>query len=158
MRKVFVGFAALQLLAVILQFYLATFGAFETPHPAPGSEGGAIQYHAINGTMIIPIVSLLTTIVAALARAGGRLIGLSIAPLALVAVQLLVIFSLAEIVGGSTTKTNTASLFVLGFHSIDGLVILWAALTVLRGARALARNDAAVPAPAPVASEVASEA
>jgi hypothetical protein len=155
MRKVFVGFAALQLLAVIAQFYLATFGAFETPHPAPGSEGGAIQYHAINGIMIIPVVSILTAIAAALARAGGKLIGLSITPVALVAVQLFVIFSLADILAGGTDKTTTPSLFVLGFHAIDGLLILWAAVSVLRGARALAKGDA-VPTAVPLAGQVVS--
>ncbi|MEW9531396.1 DUF6220 domain-containing protein [Microbispora sp. NPDC049125] len=142
MRKVYFGFTVLTMIAVLAQFYLATFGAFETPHPAVGDESAMIGYHALNGTMVIPLVSLLTTIVAALARVGGRLIGLSIAPLALVVVQLFVIFPLAELAGASENETTTASLFVLGFHALDGVAILAVAVILLREARGLLRETA----------------
>ncbi|MFF4123270.1 DUF6220 domain-containing protein [Microbispora rosea] len=83
MRKVFFGFAVVQLVAVLAQFYLATFGAFETPQPAPGDPDAAINYHVTNGSLVIPLVSLLTTTAALAARAGGKLAGLSILPLVL---------------------------------------------------------------------------
>lgn len=153
MRKVFFGLAIVQLVAVLAQFYLATFGAFETPHPAPGDPNAAIGYHAMNGTMVIPIVSLLTAIAALAARAGGKLAGLSILPFVLVAVQLFVIFPLAEIAGATDDSTTTAALAVLGFHALDGVAILAVAVIVVRRARALAKGTpAATPAGAHVAA------
>ncbi|GAA4190091.1 DUF6220 domain-containing protein [Microbispora amethystogenes] len=146
MRKVFFGFAVVQLVAVLAQFYLATFGAFERPTPAPGDPGAAIGYHAMNGTMVIPLVSLLTAIVALAARAGGRTAGLAILPFVLVAVQLFVIFPLAEMAGASETGTTTAGLFVLGFHALDGVAILAAAVVLVRRAHALTKSTAAAPA------------
>jgi hypothetical protein len=146
MRKVFLGFAVLLLVVVLAQFYLATFGAFQTPHPAPGDEDGMINYHVANGTIILPIVSLLTTIVAAVARAGARNIWLAIAPVGLVIVQLLVIFPLAELAGATEEKTTTASLFVMGFHAIVGVVLLWVAVELVRRARALVKEEAAAQA------------
>ncbi|WP_432932710.1 DUF6220 domain-containing protein [Microbispora sp. CA-135349] len=145
MRKVFFGFAVLQLVAVLAQFYLATFGAFETPHPAPGDPDAAIGYHAMNGTMIMPLLSLLTTVVALIARAGGKLVGLSILPFVLVAVQLLVIFSLAEIAGWTENSTTTGSLVVLGFHALDGVAILAVAVILVQQARALMKATAGTP-------------
>ncbi|WP_182885146.1 DUF6220 domain-containing protein [Microbispora sp. H10885] len=146
MRKVFFGLAVVQLVAVLAQFYLATFGAFETPHPAPGDPDAAIGYHAMNGTMVIPLVSLVAAIAALAARAGGRTAGLAILPFVLVAVQLFVIFPLAEIAGATETATTTASLFVMGFHALDGVAILAAAVVLVRRAHALTKSDAAIPA------------
>jgi hypothetical protein len=143
MRKVFFWFTVLLLVAVLAQFYLATFGAFQTPHPAPGDEDAMIGYHAMNGTMIIPLVSLLTTIVAAIAKAGARNVWLSIAPVGLVLVQLFVLFPLAGLAGGTEEKTNTASLFVLGFHAIVGVALLWVSVALVRRARSLVNEEAA---------------
>ncbi|MCC5575500.1 hypothetical protein IMZ11_07580 [Microtetraspora sp. AC03309] len=143
MRKVFYGFTVVLLISVLAQFYLSTFGAFERPVPAPGAEGAMIEYHVLNGELVIPILSLLTTIVAAIARVGGRLIWLSITPFLLVAVQLFVIFSLAEMAGAAENETTTAGLVVLGFHALDGVAILWAAFVLLRRAHALAKGVAA---------------
>lgn len=144
MRKVFVWFAAIQLALVIVQFYLATFGAFETPKPPPGTEGAAIGWHALNGVLVLPIFSLLTTIMAAIARAPGRVIFMASGPLLGALVQLFVLFPLADLVGTTETKTNTAGLVVLGFHAIVGVLLLGAAIEALRGARTHARA-AAVP-------------
>jgi hypothetical protein len=141
MRKVFFGFTVLLLVAVLAQFYLATFGAFQTPHPAPGADDAMIGYHAMNGTMIIPLVSLLTTIFGALAKAGSRNLWLAIAPVGLVIVQLFVIFPLAELAGATEEKTTTAGLFVMGFHAIVGVVLLWVSVALVRRARALVREE-----------------
>ncbi|MCT9930501.1 DUF6220 domain-containing protein [Planotetraspora sp. A-T 1434] len=140
MRKAYFVLTVLQLVAVLAQFYFATFGAFEIPHPAPGDPNAAIGYHIINGTMIIPVISIIVTIAAALAKAGGRLVGLSIVPFVLVAVQLFVIFPLAEIAGATETKTTTAALAVMGFHALDGVAILAVAVILVRKARALAKD------------------
>ncbi|GIH50709.1 hypothetical protein SAMN05421833_128110 [Microbispora rosea] len=140
MRKVFFGFAVVQLVAVLAQFYLATFGAFETPQPAPGDPDAAINYHVTNGSLVIPLVSLLTTTAALAARAGGKLAGLSILPLVLAAVQLFVIFPLAELAGATDTATTTAGLAVMGFHALDGVAILAVAVVVVRRAGALIKG------------------
>lgn len=146
MRKVLLGFATLQLVAVIAQFYLATFGAFERPLPPPGT--GAIEPHAINGIFVLPLLALLTAIVAAVAKAGGRMIGLSLVPLAISLAQLLVVFPLAEMVGWSDDQpTTTAVHAVLGLHGLLGLLLMWAAAVLFRDAgRAAAPEPAAAPA------------
>jgi hypothetical protein len=145
LRKVFLVFAGLLLVAVIAQFYLATFGAFERPLPEP--ETGAIVPHAINGTMVIPILSLLTTIVAAVAGAGRRLIALSLVPLVVFVGQLFVLFPLAGLAGATMEKTNTGGHIVLGFHAIFGLLMLWAVVVLFREARVLASTSAGTAAP-----------
>ncbi|WP_214317457.1 DUF6220 domain-containing protein [Nonomuraea sediminis] len=134
MRRVLVWFTILQLVLVILQFYLATFGAFQMPRPTT-PEGAAIGWHAMNGIIAIPAASLLTTIVAAIAKAPGKLIGLCAAPLVLVAIQIFVVFPLAEVAGATEERTTTASLFVFGFHAIVGLGLLGAAIAAYRGAK-----------------------
>ncbi len=151
MRKVFFGFAVLQLVVVLAQFYLATFGAFEAPHPAPGDPDAAIGYHVTNGSLVIPLVSLLTAITALAARAGGKVAGLSILPFTLAAVQLFVIFPLAELAGTTDTATTTAGLVVMGFHALDGVAILAVAVVVVRRARALVKG---VPVAAPAGAHV----
>ncbi|MEV6863614.1 DUF6220 domain-containing protein [Streptosporangium subroseum] len=143
MRKVFLVFTGLLLVAVIAQFYLATFGAFERPLPEPGT--GAIVPHAMNGTTVIPILSLLTTIIAAVARAGRRLIALSAVPLVVVIGQLFVIFPLVELTGSTMERTNTGGHIVFGFHAILGVLMLGAAVTLFQEARTLARAGTAAP-------------
>ncbi len=101
--------------------------------------------HILNGTMVLPLLSILTTIVAAVAKAGGRLILLSITPLLLIVVQLFVIFEIAGLLGAEENSTSTASLVVLGFHALDGVAILWASVVLMQKARALTK---AAPAPA----------
>ncbi|WP_067177095.1 DUF6220 domain-containing protein [Microtetraspora niveoalba] len=149
MRKVYYGFTVVQLVAVLVLFYLVTFGAFERPAKLPGAEGALIDYHIIVGEMVVPLLSLLTTIVAAIARVGGRLVGLSITPFALVVVQLFVVFSLAELAGHTDGQSTTGGLIVLGFHSLVGVSILAVAAALVRRARALVKG--AVPV-APVAA------
>ncbi|GAB1817551.1 DUF6220 domain-containing protein [Herbidospora sp. RD11066] len=145
MRKVFFVFTVIMFVSVIAQFYFATFGAFERPAPALGAEDAAITPHILNGTMVLPLLSILTTIVAAIAKAGGRLILLSITPFLLVAVQLFVIFEIAALAGAGDDSTTTASLFVLGFHALDGVAILWASVVLMKQARALTKAAPATP-------------
>ncbi|WP_066946876.1 DUF6220 domain-containing protein [Microtetraspora fusca] len=140
MRKVYYGFTVVQLVTVLALFYLVTFGAFERPAPLPGTEGALIDYHIMVGEMVVPLLSLLTTIVAAIARAGARLVTLSITPFALIAVQLFVIFSLAEMAGHTDERSTTGGLIVLGFHSLVGVTILGVAAVLVHRARALAKG------------------
>ncbi|MFI6319031.1 hypothetical protein ACIBG8_15985 [Nonomuraea sp. NPDC050556] len=135
MRKVLVWFTLIQLVLVLLQFYLATFGAFERPVPAVGSEDAAIGWHAINGIFVIPVFSLITTILALVARSPGKLTLYASGPLLMALVQMFVIFPLAELAGGTETKTSTASLVVMGFHALVGVVMLGAAVLAFTGAR-----------------------
>ena len=80
MRRAFAVLATVQVLAVVGQFFLAASGAFDT---APNDE--SFQPHRALGAGIL-LLALVVTIVAAIARVPGRLIGLSglVAGLALV--------------------------------------------------------------------------
>jgi hypothetical protein len=70
MRKVLAGLAALLMLAVVVQVFLAAGGAFDT---APKDE--AFRPHRVLGYVIL-LLAMVLTVVAALVRMPGRLIGL----------------------------------------------------------------------------------
>jgi len=84
-RKAFVAMSSLLLVAFVLQFVFAAVGAFTKP-----AGDGAYALHSITGMAVIPALTLLTTLFAALAKAPGRLVGLAIVPLGLVVVQALI--------------------------------------------------------------------
>ena len=85
MRKAFVAMSSLLLVAFVLQFVFAAVGAFTKP-----AGDGAYALHSITAMAVIPPLTLLTTLFAALAKAPGRLVGLAILPLGLVVVQALI--------------------------------------------------------------------
>jgi hypothetical protein len=145
MRKVFVAVSVLLFLAVLAQFYLAGVGAFDRPQ-----DDGSFEPHRIVGMAVIPLLSVLATVVAALARAPGRLIGLAIAPFGLVVVQLLIVAIGNAISGGEDADTSAAALVVLGLHAVNGLFMLGVTTQLMRRARALS-GTAGQPAAAPVA-------
>ncbi|WP_433509793.1 DUF6220 domain-containing protein [Nonomuraea sp. CA-143628] len=149
MRRALVGCAVAQIVVVILQFYLATFGAFQMPRPT-GTDPAAIGLHAANGLFVIPAVSLVATIVAALAKVPGKLIALSAAPLLLSAVQMLVVFPLAGLAGATVDDTPLASLFVYGLHAVVGLGQLWAVIAAYRAVRRHTKAPVEEPQPQPV--------
>jgi len=131
MRRIYLVLTALLLLAVVAQFYFAGVGAFDKPR-----DDSSFALHSVNGMLVIPALSILATIVAALARAPGRLIALSIAPFGLVVVQMLI-----NIVGGSSDdRTGAGNLAVLGLHAVNGLFIMAVAGVLVRRARALTRE------------------
>jgi hypothetical protein len=142
MRRLYVGFAGLLLLAVLAQFYLAATGAFDT---APKDESFAP--HRMLGYLIM-ILALLATVVAALARMPGRLTGLTSLIAGLVLIQSL-IRALADALGDSDDTTTAAGRVVFGLHALNGLAILALAGKVLRRARSLAAT-----APAAVSKRV----
>ncbi|HEY7485579.1 MAG TPA: DUF6220 domain-containing protein [Streptosporangiaceae bacterium] len=132
MRKAYVALVGLLMLAILAQFYFAAVGAFDKPQ-----DDNSFALHMLTGMMIIPLLSLLATLVAALARAPGRLIGLTILPAGLVVLQVL-ITELGKNLGGSTDdKTTPIALAFLGLHAINGLAIMAVAGLVMRGARQL---------------------
>lgn len=145
MRKFFVAVAVAMFLAVLVQFYLAGVGAFDRPQ-----DDGSFELHRIVGMAVIPLLSVLATIAAALARAPGRLIGLAIAPLGLVLVQQLIVVVGDAIAGGGDADTSAGALVVLGLHAVNGLFTMGVTFQVLRRARAFAAA-AAQPTAAPVA-------
>ncbi|BCB81817.1 hypothetical protein GCM10022251_14520 [Phytohabitans flavus] len=150
MRRVFVVLSGLLMIALVLQFYFAAVGAFDRPQ-----DDDTYALHSINGMMIIPLLSILTTVAAAVARAPGRLIGLSLAPLGLVVVQVLIIVVGNVITGGSDEDTSPASLFVFGLHAVNAMLVMGAAATVLRRARTFAAEKSTVDAPQPTVTPVA---
>jgi hypothetical protein len=150
MRRVFVVLSGLLFLAILAQFYFAAVGAFDRPQ-----DDDSFALHSIVGMMVIPLLSILATVSAALARAPGRLIGLSLAPLGLVVVQVLIIVVGNAISGGSDEDTGAAGLFVFGLHAVNALLVMGAAGAVLRRARAFAAEKTTVDTPQPTVSPAA---
>ena|SRR5689334_5206329 len=142
MRKAFVVSGWLLLVAFVLQFVFAAVGAFTKP---AGDSGNAL--HSVNGMAVIPVLTLLTTLFAALAKAPGRLIGLAILPLGLVVLQAL-LAALANAFTDASGASTPVSLTIGGLHAINGIIAVHVVVNVLRGARALARPGA--PAREPV--------
>jgi hypothetical protein len=131
MRKVYVILATLLMAALVVQFYLAAVGAFAKPQ-----DDKSFALHDLNGMMIIPLLALLATGAAALAKAPGRLIGLTAVPIGLVVVQVLIVM-LGRGISGTEDSTTPAGLVVLGLHAINGLAMMGVAGIVIRRARQL---------------------
>lgn len=131
MRKFFVGLAALQMLAVVVQFFLAASGAFDT---APNDE--SFQPHRALGGGIV-LIAILVTVVAAIARMPGRLIGMS----GLVAGLAVLQFVIAAI---ATALDGTPGGIVFGLHAVNGLAIVAVTGRIIRQARQL--SSPAIPA------------
>ncbi len=138
MRKVFVVLTGLLVVSVVVQFYFAAFGVFTAP-----SNDSQFVLHQMNGRIVLPVLCLLCIIVAALARAPGRLIGFSALPLGLLVMQI-VLFLIAGLTGSSPERTTVGGQVILGLHAVNGLAIL--AVTILLFLRA--RRLAAAGAPA----------
>ncbi|MEU5942352.1 DUF6220 domain-containing protein [Micromonospora sp. NPDC047548] len=135
MRKVFVITSALVLVAVLAQFYLAGVGAFTRPATAD-----AWTAHRA-GAMAIMALALLNTVVAALARAGGRTIAFAALPIGLVILQL-VLSAMSSALGGSSTGRTGLPLYLVALHAVNGLAVLGTAITGLVNARRLAARAA----------------
>jgi len=133
LRRVFAGLAALLVVIVVAQFFLAASGAFDT---APKEE--SFQSHRALGYGII-LFAVLSTIAAALARIPGRLVGMTALVAGLAVVQSL-IRALAGAFDDPGDTSTTAGQLVFGLHAVNGLIILALALTVARQARALSRS------------------
>ena len=124
MRKFFAGVATLQMLAVVAVFFLAASGAFDT---APNDE--SFQPHrALGGGTVL--IAVLVTVVAAIARMPGRLIGMS----GLVAGLVLVQFVIKAI---ATALDGTGGGLLFGLHAVNGLAIVAVTGNIIRQARQL---------------------
>ncbi|GAA4563833.1 hypothetical protein GCM10023176_08580 [Micromonospora coerulea] len=133
MRKAFVIVSALLLVSFALQFVFAAVGAFTKP-----AGDGAYALHSVTGMAVIPVLTLLTILFAALAKAPGRLVGLATLPLGLVVVQALI----AGLANGSTDAAGASTPFgltIAGLHAVNGIIAVHVVVNVLRAARQLAR-------------------
>ena len=128
MRRIFAALATLLMLAVVLQFLLAGSGAFDT---APNEE--SFQPHRTLGYGIL-LLAVLLTLIAALARMPGRLIGMTglVAGLALVQP---VIRAIASAFGETGDSTSTVGELIFGLHAVNGLIIMAVVGMILRQAR-----------------------
>ncbi|WP_280258929.1 DUF6220 domain-containing protein [Nocardia abscessus] len=131
MKRAFTGLAALLLLAVIAQFYLAASGAYDT---APVEE--SFQPHRTLGYVIL-VFALVLTIAAAIARMPRRLVGLAGLVTGLVIGQS-VIREVARSIGDGASGGN----LVFGVHAINGLVIVGVIGMIVRQSRKIARQSA----------------
>ena len=137
MRKAFVVASAVLLIAFAFQFVFAAVGAFTKP-----AGGSAYTLHSITGMAVIPVLTLITTLLAALAKAPGRLIGLAVLPLGLVVVQGLLAM-LANSFTDASGASTPVSLTIAGLHAVNGIIAVHVVVSVLRGARKLANPVAA---------------
>jgi len=135
MRRVFALLASVLVLAVVAQFFLAASGAFDT---APADE--SFRPHRALGYAIL-LFSLLVTVVGALARMPGRLIGMTALVAGLVVVQ-----GLIRTVAAAFDDGSTAGTLVFGLHAVNALAIMAVSGNVARRARTLVRSPAGSPA------------
>lgn len=133
MRRTFAALATLLTLAVVAQFFLAASGSFGD---APDDE--SFRPHRLLG-MVILLFAVLLTIVGALARMPGRLIGLAGLVAGLTVVQI-VLRVIAEAFGDAGGGTSTAGSLVFGLHAVNGLAIMAASGIAARQARELSRS------------------
>lgn len=128
MRRVFAALASLLVLAVVAQFYFAATGAFDT---APKDE--SFEMHRTLGYGIL-LFAVVLTVVAAVARMPGRLIGMTglVAGLALLQGIIAALANAFDDDGG-----GTAGPLVFGLHAINALAIMAVAGTIARQARKL---------------------
>ena len=131
MRKAFVIISTLLLAAFVLQFAFAAVGAFTKP-----AGDNAYALHSVNGMAVIPVLTLLTTLFAALAKAPGRIIGLAILPLGLVVVQVLIAV-LANAFTDAAGASTPVGLTIAALHAINGIVAVHVVVSVHRAARRL---------------------
>jgi hypothetical protein len=131
MKKVFTGMAALLVAAVITQFYLAASGAF---NEAPIEE--SFQPHRMLGYAIL-VLAILVTIVGAVSRMPGRLIGMAGLVAGLVILQIL-IREISKAFGDGSTVGH----LIFGLHAINGLLIMGVSEEVVRRSRKISWKPA----------------
>jgi len=129
MRKALAGLAALLMLAVVAQFFLAASGAFDS---APNDE--SFRLHRIMGYWTV-LLAVVLTVVAALARMPGRLIGLSGLVAGLGILQ--AVIAIIARAFGDSGDTTTAGQLVFGLHAVNGLVMISVVYIILQQAREL---------------------
>ncbi|MBM2614352.1 hypothetical protein JIG36_02120 [Actinoplanes sp. LDG1-06] len=137
MRRAFVITSTVLLVVFALQFVFAAVGAFTKP-----SGDGAYALHSLTGMALIPILCLLTTLFALLAKAPGNLVGLSLVPLGLTVLQALLAM-LSRAFTDAAGASTTVSLVVGGLHAVNAIVAVHVVVAVATRARKLAQPVAA---------------
>jgi cytochrome b561 len=135
MRKVVAVLATLLLVGVVVQFFLAASGAFNTD-----GKDEAFQPHRAMGYVVF-ILAVLLTIAAALARMPGRLTGMAGLVAGLIVLQVL-IATAADAFNDSGDNSTTAGTLIFGLHALNGLAILGVSQTMTRRAWALSKQPA----------------
>lgn len=135
MRKVCTGLAALLLLAVIGQFYLAAVGAFDA-----ASAEESFRPHRTLANLIL-LLALVLTVAMAVARMPGRLIGLA----GLVTGQVIGQSVIREIARAFGTESSTGPV-VFGLHAINGLLIMGVIAMIARESHRISRMTPATSA------------
>jgi hypothetical protein len=143
MTRLHVWLAGTLLLAVIAQFYFAGVGIFTFPG-SPKDEVPKEEFalHSVNGLFIIPLLALLAVIVAALARAPGRLIAQTSALIVLPWMQI-VIFAVNHAIFGEIVDAHPGARWFVSLHVINALLIMSISIIVLRKSVDLARSRVA---------------
>lgn len=138
MRRVFTVIGIVLLFAVVVQFFLAGSGAFDT-----ATREKAFEPHRIFGYVVF-VLAILLTIVGASARLPRRLVGMAGLAAGLIALQA-VIAIIAEAVEHSGPGANTVAELVFGLHAVNGVVILGLIGNVVRRSRGTMPPTAADP-------------
>ena len=134
MRKAYFFVTVLLLISVVFQFYFAALGVFGPQ----GEDDNLYVFHSVNGQFVLPALSLLAVVFAALARAGARTIWLSALPILLVVVQILLFIVAGAIGGGTEDNPTVGSAIILGLHAVNAIAILGTIITLMTRARARA--------------------
>jgi hypothetical protein len=137
MRKIFRALATLLMLAVVAQFFLAGSGAFDS---APKDD--SFQPHRVLGYGIL-LFAVVLTLIAALARMPGQLIGMTGLVAGLVLVQ--------AVIGAIAGAVGDTGKFIFGLHAVNGLIIMAVVGMILRRAREWSSS------PAPLRRSTAAE-
>ena len=127
MRKVFSGLVGLLMLAVVVQFFLAGSGAFDT---APNEE--AFRPHRALGYIIL-LLSLVLLLIAALAKMPGRIIGRSGLVVGLTILQP-VIAIIAKAFGDNG---ELAGRLVFGLHAVNAVAIMMVLHRIMQASKAM---------------------
>ena len=130
MRRVFVALATVMMVAIVAQFFLAAMSAFDT---APKEE--SFELHRALGYGIL-LLAVVLTLLAALARMPGRLIGMTGLAGGLVLLQA-VIATIANALAGPAGASSTAGKLVFGLHAVNALIIFGVVEDVQRRGREL---------------------
>ncbi|MEO3745190.1 DUF6220 domain-containing protein [Plantactinospora sp. B5E13] len=141
MRKSLVVVTLVLLFAFVAQFVFAAVGAFTRP----GGDG-AYVLHSVTGMMVIPVLILLTILIAVLAKAPGRLVGQASLTLGLVVLQPFIAM-LARAFNDAAGTSTGVGLTIGGLHALNAIIVVHVAVGVHRAARKLAEPAPADPTP-----------
>jgi len=129
MRKAFTGLAAVLMVAIVIQFFLAASGAFDT-----ASTEEAFRPHRMFGLATV-LLAVLLTVLGAVARLPGRLIGRAGLVAGLGVLQAVIVVVAKAF--GDAGESTAAGQLVFGLHAVNGLMMMAVVRTVLQESRAL---------------------